>query len=102
MRLTEPLSFVLGAAVGFLAGTSAARRQYAQLRDAADTFVHDPALRDRATKATSAATSAGTATVAKAKDVAGNVTTAVKSKIGASQNGSDSSIDITESSDTTV
>jgi hypothetical protein len=94
MRVNVPISFVLGAAVGYLAGSAAGRRRYEQIRSAADSFVHDPAVRDKATKAASAATAAGGAAVSKAKDVAGTVTTAAKSKL--SDKNGEARIDVTD------
>jgi hypothetical protein len=77
MRVKVPLQVIAGAAIGYVAGTAAGRRRYEQIRSAAGTFVHDPTVRDTASRvantAASAATTAGAATVNKAKDVAGSV-----------------------------
>jgi hypothetical protein len=85
MRVNVPLTFVLGAAAGYVAGSAAGRRRYEQIRSAADSFVHDQVVRDTATRvastAASAATTAGAATVSKAKDVAGSVKDAVHDKV---------------------
>ena len=92
MRVNIPLTFLLGAAAGYVAGSAAGRRRYEQIRTAADNFVHDPAVRDTATKvattAASAATTAGAATASKAKDVAATVKDAVH------KNGQDAEIEI--------
>ena len=92
MRVNIPLTFLLGAAAGYVAGSAAGRRRYEQIRSAADSFVHDPAVRDTASKvastAATAASSAGAATASKAKDVAASVKDAVQ------KNGNDSEIEI--------
>jgi hypothetical protein len=84
MRVNVPLTFVLGAAAGYVAGSAAGRRRYEQIRSAADTFVHDQVVRDTASRvastAASAATTAGAATVSKAKDVASTVKDAISDK----------------------
>jgi hypothetical protein len=81
MRVNVPLSFVLGVAVGYVAGSAAGRRRYEQIRSAADTFVHDQGVRDTAAKVATTAATAGAVTVSKAKDVAGTVKDAVKDKV---------------------
>jgi hypothetical protein len=81
MRVNVPLTFLLGAAVGYVAGSAAGRRRYEQIRSAADTFVHDQGVRDTASKVATTAASAGAVTVSKARDVAGSVKDAVKDKV---------------------
>lgn len=95
MRLTVLIGLVVAAAVGYLAGTQDGRRRAEQLRSAADSFAQDQHLAEKANKATAAATAAGGAAVAKAKDVAGTVTTAAKSKLS-DKNGHDATIDVTD------
>jgi hypothetical protein len=78
MRVNIPLTFLLGTAAGYVAGSAAGRRRYEQIRTAAGNFVHDPAVRDTASKVATSAASAGTATATKAKDVASTVKDAVQ------------------------
>jgi hypothetical protein len=92
MRVNVPLSFVLGAAAGYVAGSAAGRRRYEQIRSAADTFVHDPGVRDTAAKVATTAASAGAVTVNKAKDVAGSVKEAVKDKVDEHRDNTDDAI----------
>ena len=59
MRVNVPLTFLLGTAAGYVAGSAAGRRRYEQIRSAAGNFMNDPAVRDTASKvATTAATAA--------------------------------------------
>jgi len=82
MRVNVPLTFLLGTAAGYVAGSAAGRRRYEQIRSAAGNLMHDPAVRDTASKvattAATAATTAGTATANKAKGVAATVKDAVQ------------------------
>lgn len=95
MRLTVLIGLVVAAAVGYLAGTKDGRRRAEQLRAAADSFAQEQHLAEKANKATAAATAAGGAAVAKAKDVAGTVATAAKSKLP-DKNGHEPTIDVTD------
>lgn len=92
MRVNVPLTFLLGTAAGYVAGSAAGRRRYEQIRSAAGNFMNDPAVRDTASKvattAATAASTAGAATASKAKDVAATVKDAVH------KNGHDTDIEV--------
>jgi hypothetical protein len=94
MRLSVPIGLLVAGTVGYLAGTKDGRRRAEQLRAAADSFAQEQHLAEKANRATAAATAAGGAAVAKAKDVAGTMSQAAKSKI--SDKNGNATIDVTD------
>jgi hypothetical protein len=81
MRIKFTLTFLAGGAAGYVLGARAGRSRYEQIRGKADQIVHDPNVRDKASKvastvtdqATTLAGAAGSTAAAKAKDLASSV-----------------------------
>ena len=77
MRIPMPMTFLLGAAVGYVAGSAAGRERYEQIKSTASTIMQDPRVQSAADKATESgkhlAEAAGSAAADKAKDISSKV-----------------------------